>query len=58
MEVAKNLLSSKLQREESVLSVTGARGDATQQWGSPHTETQPRCKCFPLSALARVARCQ
>ena len=42
MEVAKNLLSSKLQREESVLSVTGARGDATQQLGlSPQRDTAP-----------------
>jgi hypothetical protein len=42
MEVAKNLLSSKLQREESVLAVTGARGDATQQLGlSPQRDTAP-----------------
>jgi tetratricopeptide (TPR) repeat protein len=42
LEVAKNLQSSKLRSDESVMTVTGARGDATQQLGlSPQRDTAP-----------------
>ena len=33
LEVVKKLKAGKLREEESVLAVTGARGDATQQLG-------------------------
>jgi hypothetical protein len=42
LEAARKLLVDKLQSEESVMAVTGARGDATQQLGlSPKTDTAP-----------------
>ena len=42
LDTAKNLQNKKLQNDESVMAVTGARGDATQQLGlSPRRDTAP-----------------